>query len=151
MPRKVGGLQRGRREAVDPRHYRASHGDRYSQQSRLCLLGGQRARAGKSDAYSEAGEREKAKGNLKEAEGTFEMAKVSLAMAGQYLDKAEWHLNQAVEFKPISPRPRNNLGRVLLKRSQQFDADARAAEAKGNAAEAARLKALAKTKRDAAI
>ena len=74
-----------------------------------------------------------------------------LALAGQYLDKAESHLTKAVELKPISPRPRNNLGRLLLKRSQQFDADVRAAEAKGNAAEAARLKDLAKTKRDAAM
>ena len=72
------------------------------------------------------------------------------------LDKAEWHLNCAVELKPISPRPRNNLGRVLLRRSQQFEADAREAEAKGKTdpAEAAKvqgLKDLAKTKRDKAI
>ena len=72
------------------------------------------------------------------------------------LDKAEWHLNKAVELKPISPRPRNNLGRVLLRRSQQCEADARAAEAKGKtdpaeAAKAAQLKETAKVKLKAAI
>ena len=47
------------------------------------------------------------------------------------LDKAEWHLKKAVELKPISSRPRNNLGRVLLRRSQDCEAKAREAEAKG--------------------
>ncbi len=88
-------------------------------------------------AYSESSEREKAKGNPAEAE--------------EILKKAEWHLNEAVRLKPISPRPRNNLGRVLLRRSRQFEADAREAEAKGNPAKAQQLKDLAKTKLDAAI
>ena len=60
------------------------------------------------------------------------------------------------ELKPISPRPRNNLGRVLLRRSQQCEAEAREAEAKGKtdpaeAAKAKQLKDEAKTKLDAAI
>ncbi len=72
------------------------------------------------------------------------------------LDKAEWHLNEAVRLKGISPRPRNNLGRVLLRRSQQLEADARAAEAKGKtdpaeALKAKQLKDLAKAKLNAAI
>ena len=81
-------------------------------------------------AYSEASERDKATNNLEKAE--------------QDLRKAEGHLLKAVELKPISPRPRNNLGRVLLRRSQQFDAAAREAEAKGKTdpAEAARAKQL---------
>ena len=45
--------------------------------------------------------------------------------------KAEWHLTKAVRLKTISPRPHNNLGRVLLRRSQQLEAKAREAEAKG--------------------
>ena len=61
-----------------------------------------------------------------------------------------------MRLKPISPRPRNNLGRVLLRRSQQFEAEAREAEAKGKtdpaeAAKAKQLKDEAKTKLDAAI
>ena len=35
------------------------------------------------------------------------------------LDKAEHHLTEAVRLKDISPRPHNNLGRVLLRRSQE--------------------------------
>lgn len=93
-------------------------------------------------AYSEAATQAQVEGKLKEAV--------------EYLDKAEWHLNEAVRLKPISPRPRNNLGRVLLRRSQQLEVDARAAEAKGKTdpAEAAKvkpLKDLAKVKLDAAI
>ena len=38
------------------------------------------------------------------------------------LDTAEWHLKRAVKLKPISSRPRNNLGRVLLRRSQDCEA-----------------------------
>ena len=76
--------------------------------------------------------------------------------AAKDLDQAEWHLNEAVRLKPISPRPRNNLGRVLLRRSQQLDVEIRAAEAKGKtdpaeAAKAKKLKELAKTKLNAAI
>ena len=61
-----------------------------------------------------------------------------------------------MRLKPISPRPHNNLGRVLLRRSQQCEAEAREAEAKGKTdpAEAAKAKQLrdeAKTKLDAAI
>ena len=72
------------------------------------------------------------------------------------LDSAEHHLTVAVVLKPDAPRPRNNLGRVLLRRSQQLEAEARAAEFKGkiDPAEAAKAKKLmdeAKTKRDAAI
>ena len=93
-------------------------------------------------AYSEAASAAEAEGRLKDAE--------------ELLDKAEWHLTQAVNLKPISPRPRNNLGRVLLRRSQKLDAKARAAEAKGKTdpAEAAKVKPLreeAKRKLDAAI
>ncbi len=71
------------------------------------------------------------------------------------LDKAEWHLTRAVDLKPISPRPHNNLGRVLLRRSQQREADAREAEAnskidlsalevqaRSNKADADKLKAI---------
>ena len=72
------------------------------------------------------------------------------------LDSAERHLTEAVRLKPISPRPRNNLGRVLLRRSQQRELEAREAEAKGKtdpveAAKAKQLKGEAKTKLDAAI
>ncbi|MGO9111129.1 MAG: tetratricopeptide repeat protein, partial [Thermoguttaceae bacterium] len=72
------------------------------------------------------------------------------------LDSAERHLREAVRIKPLSPRPRNNLGRVLLRRCQQCEAEAREAEAKGKAdpAEAARAKHFndeAKVKLDAAI
>jgi tetratricopeptide (TPR) repeat protein len=71
-------------------------------------------------------------------------------------DAWEQHLNRAVALRPISPWPRNNLGRVLLRRSLQFDAQAREAEAKGKTdqAEAAKvpgLKNQAKAKLDAAI
>jgi protein O-mannosyl-transferase len=41
------------------------------------------------------------------------------------LDKAEYHLKKAVELKPISPRPHNNLGRVLLRRSTEASAKAK--------------------------
>ncbi len=72
------------------------------------------------------------------------------------LDKAEEHLTKAVELKPISPRPHNNLGRVLMQRSRQCERDARDAEAKGEtdpaaAARAKQLKIEAKAKLDAAI
>ena len=92
--------------------------------------------------YSEAASQAEAEGRLKDAE--------------DLLNKAEWHLTEAVRLKPISPRPHNNLGRVLLRRSQRRDADAREAEAKGkfDPAEAAKGKQLrdeVKTKRDAAI
>ena len=113
---------------MDPRHHRASHGDRHPQQSGLCLFGG--------------ATQAEAEGRLKEAK--------------EYLDKAEWHLTEAVKLKPISPRPRNNLGRVLLRRSQQCEAEAREAEAKGKtdpaeAAKAKQLKDEAKAKLNAAI
>ena len=67
------------------------------------------------------------------------------------LDKAEWHLTQAVKLKPISPRPHNNLGRVLLRRSQKCEADAREADAKHETEKAKRLRSEAKVKLDAAI
>ena len=72
------------------------------------------------------------------------------------LDKAEQHLDQAVTLKPTAPRPRNNLGRVLLRRSQPLDADARAAEAKGKtdpveAGKAKQFREDAKKKRNDAI
>ena len=52
--------------------------------------------------------------------------------------------DEAVDLKPISPRPHNNLGRVLLRRSQDCEAKAREAEAKGKTdpAEAAKAKQL---------
>jgi protein O-mannosyl-transferase len=71
------------------------------------------------------------------------------------LDKAEQHLTQAVTLKPISPRPHNNLGRVLLRRSQKNDADAAKAESKvtdpAEAAKAKLLRAEAKAKLNSAI
>jgi tetratricopeptide (TPR) repeat protein len=72
------------------------------------------------------------------------------------LDNAEKHLTKAVELKDISPRPHNNLGRVLLRRSQQKDAEAREADAKAKtdpaAAEKARqLRKESKERLDAAI
>ena len=72
------------------------------------------------------------------------------------LDAAEYHLTLAVKFQPHSPRPHNNLGRVLLRRSQQLDAEAHKLEAKGKTdpAEAAKLQPLrdkSKAKSDAAI
>jgi tetratricopeptide (TPR) repeat protein len=72
------------------------------------------------------------------------------------LDKAEWHLTEAVKLKPTSARPRNNLGRVLLSRSQQREAEAGQADAKAKtdpaeAARAKQLRAEAKAMRDAAI
>ena len=93
-------------------------------------------------AYSEASERDKTKGDFAAAEND--------------LDKAEWHLKQAVRLKPISPWPHNNLGRVLLRRSQECEAKAREAEAKGKtdpdeAEKVKPLRADAKVKLDAAI
>ncbi|MEI8374863.1 MAG: tetratricopeptide repeat protein [Planctomycetota bacterium] len=72
------------------------------------------------------------------------------------LDKAGWHLTEAVRLKPISPRPHNNLGRVLLRRSQQREAEAREAEAKGKtdpaeAAKVPRLKNEVELQRNLAI
>jgi tetratricopeptide (TPR) repeat protein len=72
------------------------------------------------------------------------------------LESSEHHLREAVRLKPRSPRPRNNLGRVLLRRSQLCEAEAREAEAKGKtdpaqAAKAKQFVAEAKTKRDLAI
>ncbi|MGO9114129.1 MAG: tetratricopeptide repeat protein [Thermoguttaceae bacterium] len=72
------------------------------------------------------------------------------------LDNAERHLTRAVELKPISPRPRNNLGRVLLRRSQECGAKAREAEAKSKtdpteAAKAKQFRDEAKARLDAAI
>ena len=67
------------------------------------------------------------------------------------LDKAEWHLMEAVKLKPISPRPHNNLGRVLLRRSQKCEADAREADAKGETEKAKQLRIQGKAKLDAAI
>ena len=71
------------------------------------------------------------------------------------LDSAERHLTEAVRLKPISSRPHNNLGRVFLRRSQQLEAEARQAEAKGKtdpgeAAKARQFKDKAKAKLDAA-
>jgi len=72
------------------------------------------------------------------------------------LDSAERHLTAAVRLQPRAPRPRNNLGRILLLRSHQCEAEAHDAEAKGKTdpAEAARVQPLrdkAKTNRDTAI
>ena len=54
-------------------------------------------------------------------------------------------------MKPISPRPHNNLGRVLLRRSQECEAKAREAETKGKTDSAEAAKAKAKNFRQAAI
>ncbi|MGA2254260.1 MAG: hypothetical protein ABSG53_06315, partial [Thermoguttaceae bacterium] len=72
------------------------------------------------------------------------------------LDAAELHLRQAIKLKAISPRPRNNLGRVLLRRSQECEAKAREAETKGKtdpveAAKAPRLKNEAQAHLKAAV
>ncbi len=56
-------------------------------------------------AFSEKAENESRKGNQ--------------AAATEALDAAEAHLKEAVRLKPISSRPHNNLGRVLLKRGKQ--------------------------------
>ena len=40
MPPKVGDVERGRQDAMEARYHRTSHGDRHSQQPRLCLFGG---------------------------------------------------------------------------------------------------------------
>ena len=74
----------------------------------------------------------------------------------RYLDLAEKYLWKAVQLKDISPRPHNNLGRVLLRRSQQCETDANAVEAKGKtapaeAAKVAPLREQAKLKLDQAI
>jgi tetratricopeptide (TPR) repeat protein len=72
------------------------------------------------------------------------------------LDSAERHLAESVKIRPSSPRPHNNLGRVLLRRSQRFEVQAREAETKGkthpaDAANAKQLREKAKQKRDQAI
>ena len=72
------------------------------------------------------------------------------------LDSAEHDLTEAVRLKPYSPRPHNNLGRVLLRRSQQFDVDARDGGNQGKidpseAAKAKKLRDEAKTKLNLAI
>jgi len=68
-----------------------------------------------------------------------------------FLDRAEFHLRKAVELKDISPRPHNNLGRVLLRRNQQYESDAHMLEAKANEAEAKFHDAETKGKTDPAI
>ena len=52
------------------------------------------------------------------------------------LDEAEKALTKAVQLKEISPRPHNNLGRVLLRRSQERENEAAALENKAKEAEA---------------
>jgi len=64
------------------------------------------------------------------------------------LDAAEVHLKTAVQLKWISPRPHNNLGRLYLTRSAEYEAEARNAKAKGKEDPAAAAKA-AKLKQDA--
>jgi tetratricopeptide (TPR) repeat protein len=76
--------------------------------------------------------------------------------AKHYLDLAEHHLRAAVELKDISPRPHNNLGRVLLRQGQVQEIAANAAEIKSKTepAEAAKVeqfRADAKAKLDEAI
>ncbi len=69
------------------------------------------------------------------------------------LDSAERHLTEAVRLKPISPRPHNNLGRVLLRRSQQYEDQAHQAEAKDktDSRKVQQLRDDARTKLEAAI
>jgi len=43
------------------------------------------------------------------------------------LDSDERHMREAVQLDPDSPRPRNGLGRVLLRKSQQLEMDAQRA------------------------
>lgn len=63
---------------------------------------------------------------------------------------------EAVKLKPISPRPHNNLGRVLLRESQVCETDARKADAKNKsdpaeAVNAIKLREQAKAKIEAAV
>ena len=93
-------------------------------------------------AFSEFSGTAQAKGNSEDAE--------------EFLRESEDDLTRAVKLNPLFFRPRNNLGRILLRRSQAYDAKARVAEAKGKtdpsqAEIAGQLKADAKVKRDAAI
>ncbi len=72
------------------------------------------------------------------------------------LEHAELYLKQAVDLRPNSPRPHNNLGRVLLRRSQERDAAGRDAAAKaktdpGAATKAASLHKDARSLLDRAI
>ncbi len=108
----------------------------YSEASTIAKGEGERARG--------EGERAKAEGNVAKAEKDFQNAEKAFQKAEEFLQKAETHLTQAVRLKEISPRPRNNLGRVLLRRSQDCDAKANEAEAKGKTdpAEAAKAKQL---------
>jgi tetratricopeptide (TPR) repeat protein len=82
--------------------------------------------------------------NPEESKRKEEESKKKLKEAGDNLDLAERHLGEAVRLKDISPRPHNNLGRVLLRRSQQFEMEANEAEAKGKTdpAEAKKAKEL---------
>jgi tetratricopeptide (TPR) repeat protein len=88
-------------------------------------------------AYAEASSVAQAAGDLKQAE--------------QDIQQAELHLTEAVKLKPISSRPHYNLGRVLLRRSRQYDTDAREAEAKGDTEATKKLKVEAQVKLDAGI
>lgn len=72
------------------------------------------------------------------------------------LDKAEFHSRKAVKINNLSPRPHNNLGRVLLRQSYEREAAARETETKGEtdpavAAKVKRLREEAKAKLDEAI
>jgi tetratricopeptide (TPR) repeat protein len=94
--------------------------------------------------------------NPEESKRKLEESKQKEEEAKQSLNRAEYHLGEAVRLKDISPRPHNNLGRVLLRRSQQFEMEANAAEAKGKTdpSEAAKVKPLrdqAKLKLDQAL
>ena len=64
------------------------------------------------------------------------------------LDEAEKYLRKAVELKEISPRPHNNLGRVLLRRGQEREIKLRNAEPKARAAEVLLGETEAKAKTD---
>ena len=68
-----------------------------------------------------------------------------------FLSLAEFHLRKAVELKEISPRPHNNLGRVLLRRSQQRESKANEPEAKVHDAEAKLHDAETRGKTDAKV
>jgi protein O-mannosyl-transferase len=96
------------------------------------------------------------KTNREASNRKLEESKLKQEESKHFLDRAEFHLGEAVRLKEISPRPHNNLGRVLLRRSQQYEAEANAAEAKAKtdpaeAAKVAALRQLQKSKLDQAI
>ena len=115
----------------------------YSESSTVAKVEGNAAKA-EGDRLKAAGKPDKADECYKKAEECFKKAEEDLGLA-------ERHLTDAVRLKDISPRPHNNLGRVLLRRSQDCEAKAAEAETKGQTEAARRLRIEAKEKLNAAI